>query len=65
MTASGNLNWRTSSRSSDGENCVEVAYQPDTVAVRDSKNPNGPVLAFSPDALHRFLTGAKAGQFDH
>jgi hypothetical protein len=37
--------WRKSSFSSapDG-NCVEVAYAPTHVAVRDSKNPAGPVL---------------------
>lgn len=34
--------WRTASRShAEGENCVEVAAVVDTVAIRDSKNPDG------------------------
>lgn len=38
--------WRRSSRSSDGGNadCVEVAFLGAQTAVRDSKNPDGPVL---------------------
>jgi hypothetical protein len=37
--------WRTSSYSSNQGNCVQVAFG-DLVAVRDSKHPEGPVLAF-------------------
>lgn len=40
-----NLAWRKSSRSSE-HNCVEVAFVPQVVAVRDSKNSSGPTLAF-------------------
>lgn len=36
--------WRKSSRSSEHD-CVEVAFVPRAVAVRDSKNASGPVLA--------------------
>lgn len=38
--------WRKSSRSSTQANCVEVAFTGPAVAVRDSKNTSGPVLAF-------------------
>lgn len=40
------VRWRKSSRSSSQANCVEVARVADRTAVRDSKNPDGPVLFF-------------------
>ena len=41
--------WRKSSYSgSDGGNCVEIAAHPALVHVRDSKDPEGPALAFTP-----------------
>ena len=61
-----NLVWRKSSYSgSNGGNCVEVADDlPGVVAVRDSKNPGGPVLAFAPDDWQAFTVAIKAGEFD-
>ncbi|HEY2579188.1 MAG TPA: DUF397 domain-containing protein [Streptosporangiaceae bacterium] len=58
--------WRKSSRSgSNGGNCVEVARNlPGTVAVRDSKDPNGPVLAVAPAEWQDFVADVKAGQHD-
>ena len=49
--------WRKSSRSSgNGGDCVEVADNlPDLVAVRDSKNPTGPALTFTPAAWRAFV----------
>lgn len=56
------LTWRTSSYSgSNGGNCIEVAATPDAVAVRDSKDPHGPVLAFGPQDWQRFADQVKAG----
>ncbi|GDY30011.1 DUF397 domain-containing protein [Gandjariella thermophila] len=53
--------WRRSSRSqAGGGNCVEVAWLPKLVAVRDSKNTAGPVLVFSPAAWTAFI-GAFTG----
>lgn len=55
--------WRKSPESFSGD-CVEVAAAEDTVAVRDSKDPNGPVLAFSRSEWRAFVRGAKNGEFD-
>jgi hypothetical protein len=56
--------WRKSSYSTNGGNCVEVALNlPGIVAVRDSKNPDGPALIFTPDEWRAFLSGARAGEF--
>lgn len=50
--------WRKSTRSGDnGGACVEVAVQHHVVAVRDSKDPTGPVLMLS-SADWRTFTGA-------
>ncbi|MGW4500516.1 DUF397 domain-containing protein [Micromonospora sp. NPDC004336] len=52
--------WRKSSRSgSSGGNCIEVADNlPGVVAVRDSKDPAGPALTFSPAAWRAFVDRA-------
>jgi hypothetical protein len=58
--------WRKSTRSgNNGGNCVEVARNlPGTVAVRDSKDSDGPVLIFTPDAWQAFTAKTKAHQLD-
>jgi Domain of unknown function (DUF397) len=43
--------WRKASYSFANGNCIEVASG---VRVRDSKDPDGPVLRFSPDAWRLF-----------
>ena len=65
-TASGaSLSWIKSSLSFSNGNCVEVASLPDGgVGVRDSKDPSGPVLRFTPGEWHAFLGGARNGEFD-
>ncbi|MEV5414304.1 DUF397 domain-containing protein [Thermopolyspora sp. NPDC052614] len=54
--------WRTSSYSGgNGAQCVEVADNlHDVVAVRDSKNPSGPVLTFTHNEWHTFIADLKA-----
>jgi hypothetical protein len=57
--------WIKSSRSFANGNCVQVAELPDgRIGVRDSKNPDGPVLRFSPGEWDAFLARALAGEFD-
>jgi hypothetical protein len=52
--------WRKSSYSGVGNgDCVEVAVASDRVAVRDSKNTSGPILAFGPRTWRSFLTSTK------
>lgn len=59
MDMSGAI-WRKSSYSgANGGNCVEVAAARRTIAVRDSKDPDGPMLAFGPRAWERFATQVK------
>lgn len=50
--------WYTSSRTSGAHNCVEVAHGPGWTAVRDSKDPNGPVLLCPDGAWNTFTTSA-------
>ncbi|WP_433368955.1 DUF397 domain-containing protein [Streptosporangium sp. CA-115845] len=58
------LIWIKSSYSGpNGDDCVEVAINlPGIVAVRDSKDPSGPALTFSPAAWNNFLTGIRNGE---
>ncbi|MEU4235660.1 DUF397 domain-containing protein [Nonomuraea sp. NPDC026600] len=58
--------WRKSTRSgSDGGNCVEVAeLSGGHRGVRDSKNPTGPALIFTPGEWDAFIGGVKDGEFD-
>ena len=49
------------SSSSEGDSCVEVATEPGTVHVRDSKNTEGPRLAFTPAAWSGFVPYAVEG----
>ncbi|GAA2708613.1 DUF397 domain-containing protein [Micromonospora olivasterospora] len=54
--------WRKASRSnSNGGACVEVADNlPGVVAVRDSKDPTGPALTFTPASWRAFVADTRA-----
>ncbi|MCX5608184.1 MULTISPECIES: DUF397 domain-containing protein [unclassified Streptomyces] len=57
----GGAAWQKSSYSGDtGGDCVEVAAQPCLVAVRDSKNPEGPAFTVSPAAFAAFVGALSA-----
>lgn len=50
------VGWRKSSYSASNGNCVEVGWpEASGVAVRDSKQPAGPTLAFSVPGWRSFL----------
>jgi Domain of unknown function (DUF397) len=58
------LAWRKAKRSVANGACVELASFNGMIAMRDSKDPDGPVLMYTPAELSAFLHGAKAGEFD-
>jgi Domain of unknown function (DUF397) len=56
--------WRASSYSAASGNCIEVAQLPTGHhAVRDSKNPTGPILTYTLAEWSAFTAGVRAGQF--
>lgn len=57
--------WWKSTRSNNGGACVEVATNlPGIVAVRDSKDPDGPALIFTARAWAAFVAGVHEAQFE-
>lgn len=58
------VRWFKSTYSNASQDCVEIAhFDGGRVGVRDSKNPTGPALAFTPAAWDRFLTSTRRGEF--
>ncbi len=60
----GDLQWFKSSYSAANGACVEVAIAGATVAMRDSKDPGGPVLRFDAGAFREFVDAVRVGRFD-
>ena len=57
--------WVKSSLSFSNGNCVEVTDLPSgNVGVRNSRDPHGSVLRFTPDEWHAFIGGVRNGEFD-
>jgi hypothetical protein len=68
--ADGTTVWRKSRRSNGQSNCVEVAVAAGSeegservIAVRDSKDPDGPRLVFTSAEWEAFTVGVRAGEF--
>ncbi|MGF0171964.1 DUF397 domain-containing protein [Streptomyces sp. Marseille-Q5077] len=57
------IHWRKSSYSGDqGGDCVEVGETQAVIAIRDSKNPAGPIVTLDPAAFNAFLGWATAAE---
>ena len=57
--------WKKSQRSGQSGQCVEARLTPDGhVEVRDSKDPDGAVLRFTPEEWVAFVGGVRDGDFD-
>lgn len=54
--------WRKSSRSPSGADCVEVRVRDDEVHVRNSHDPDGPVLTFTRSEWSAFVEGVADGE---
>ncbi|MFF3455293.1 DUF397 domain-containing protein [Streptomyces sp. NPDC002730] len=63
--ALNSVTWIKSSHSNATGNCVEMAALPDgNVAVRNSRDPQGPTLVYTREEIAAFVAGARAGDFD-
>jgi Domain of unknown function (DUF397) len=59
------LAWRKTRYSIANGDCVEVASTGGSIAVRDSKNPAGPVVRYAPGTWQTFLAATRRGDYDH
>ncbi|MHB9857177.1 DUF397 domain-containing protein [Streptomyces sp. YIM S03343] len=60
------VSWTKSTRSNAEGNCVEVAALGEGgIALRNSRDPDGPALVYTPAEVAAFLAGVKGGEFDH
>ena len=60
------VTWQKSRRSNPSGNCVECAALPDGgVAVRNSRDPEGPALIYTPAEIEAFILGVRDGDFDN
>ena len=57
--------WIRSSVSEDQSEYVELRRTDDGVDIRDSKDPDGPILHYTPAEFAAWIDGAKKGEFDH
>jgi Domain of unknown function (DUF397) len=62
-SSSTDIPWRKAIKSA-ATNCIQLARRNGVIIIGDSKNPDGPVLSYTPQELDAFLDGAKRGEFD-
>jgi uncharacterized protein DUF397 len=58
------LSWVKARASTYNGQCVEIASAPGKIAIRDSKNPTGPILVYTPAEFKAFLSSVRNGEFD-
>jgi Domain of unknown function (DUF397) len=61
----GSTEWIKATVSDDQTEWVELRRTDEGVDIRDSKDPDGPVLHYTPAEFAAWLDGAKKGEFDH
>jgi Domain of unknown function (DUF397) len=59
------LAWLKAQASTYNGQCVEIASTSGKVALRDSKDPDGPILVYTNAEFKAFLDGARNGEFDN
>ncbi|WP_333744792.1 DUF397 domain-containing protein [Streptomyces ardesiacus] len=57
--------WIKASRSDGVNECIEVAEVGENIAVRNSRDPQGPALVFTRGELSAFADGVRKGEFRH
>ncbi|MFD4954075.1 DUF397 domain-containing protein [Streptomyces sp. NPDC058451] len=57
--------WIKASRSDGLNECIEVAEVGENIALRNSRDPEGPALIFTRGELSAFADGASKGEFRH
>ncbi|GIF50857.1 uncharacterized protein DUF397 [Asanoa ferruginea] len=60
------VTWQKSRYSGAQGDCVELARLTDgEIAVRNSRDPGGPALVFTPREITAMFAGVRDGEFDH
>jgi predicted secreted Zn-dependent protease len=57
------LIWHTA-LNCDGGTCVQVAADQNAILIRNSRQPDGPLVEYTPEEWHEFVSGIKKGDFD-
>jgi hypothetical protein len=58
------LHWRKARRSANNGACIEAALSGGRILVRDSKDPDGPMLGYAGATWRMFTSEAKMGRYD-